>query len=84
MELTFTRLRNNIGVTSDNIGKSQSSYEVYNFAESSSKFKSSDFDINSLLEVGAYDMLKPYTFVTTMSDMDFADKFQNIQLPKAE
>ena len=76
-------LRNNVGVDSDNITRSKSSYEVYDFVEKSSKFRSSDFDIRSLLEVGAYDMLKP-TFVSTMSNMDFADKFQNIVLPKKD
>jgi hypothetical protein len=83
MDVTFTRLRNNVGVEGDNLAKSKSSYEVYNFAENASKYKSSDFDIMSLLEVGAYDMMKP-TFVTTLSNMDFADKFQNVQLPKTE
>ena len=83
MDVTFTRLRNNVGVDGDNLAKSKSSYEVYDFAENASKYKSSDFDIMSLLEVGAYDMMKP-TFVSTLSNMDFADKFQNVKLPKSE
>ena len=76
METKYLRLRNNVGVIENSLAKSKSSYEVCDFIESTKGYKSSDFDIQSLLEIGAFDMMKP-TFVSTMSNMDFADKFQN-------
>ena len=76
METKYLRLRNNVGVVENSLAKSKSSYEVFDFIEFTKDFKSSDFDIQSLLEVGAFDMMKP-TYVSTMSNMDFADKFQD-------
>ena len=76
METKYLRLRANVGVVESSLSNSKSSYEVCDFIENTKDFKSSDFDIQSLLEVGAFDMLKPI-FVSTMSNMDFADKFQN-------
>lgn len=83
METTFQRLVSNNGVVGGSLTTSKSSYETFDFVEYSSQFKSSDFDIQSLLAVGAYDMLKP-SYVCTLSSMSFADKFQNLSLPKAE
>lgn len=83
METTFQRLIPNNGVVGGALTASKSSYETFDFVEYSSQFKSSDFDIQSLLSVGAYDMLKP-SYVTTLSNMSFADQFQNLPLPKVE
>lgn len=84
MQTKFRRLVSKPAVTKDgSLTSSQSVFEDFDFVDYSSQFVSSDFDIQSLLSVGAYDMLKP-TFVSSMSNMDFADKFQNLQLPKDE
>lgn len=84
METKFQRLVPNNGVVNGSLTISRSSYEVFDFVEYCSQFKSSDFDIQSLLSVGAYDMLKP-TYVTSLSNMNFADQFQNLQInPKSE
>lgn len=81
---SYLRLVPKPSVTKDGvIGHSQSVYESYDFPAYASQFRSSDFDIQSLLSVGAFDMLKP-TFVSTLSSMEFADKFQNLELPKSE
>ena len=61
----------------DGIISSSSVYEDYDFSEALKDFVSSDFDIANILSIGSNDMLKP-TFVSTLSSMDFADKFQNI------
>lgn len=83
METTFERLVNNNGVVCSSLSISKSTYESFDFVEYALQFKSSDFDIQSLMAVGAYDMLKP-TYVSTLSSMTFADKFQNIEIPKTE
>lgn len=83
METSYKRLVPNVGVEGSVLSVSRSSFEVFDFVEYTSQFKSSDFDIQSLLAVGAYDMLKP-SYVATMSSMSFADGFQNLQLPKSE
>lgn len=83
METSYKRLVPNNGVIGSSLSVGKSTYEEYNFVEYASQFKSSDFDIQSLMAVGAYDMLKP-TYVTTLSSMSFADKFQNLNLPKSE
>lgn len=83
MEIKFTRLVPNKGVIGDSLSVSKSSFEEFDFVEYASQFKSSDFDIQSLLAVGAYDMLKP-TYITSLSDMNFADKFQGVSFSKPE
>lgn len=83
MECTYTKLVPNNSVVDGSLTKGQNSFVVYDFVEYAKQFKSSDFDITSLLAVGAYDMLKP-TFVASSSSMDFVDTFQNIELPKPE
>lgn len=83
METTFERLVPNNGVSGSSLSKSKSTYEHHDFVEYARQFKSSDFDIQSLMTVGAYDMLKP-TYVSTLSSMNFADQFQNLQIPKSE
>lgn len=83
METTFNRLIPNNGVVGDSLSVSRSSFETFDFVEYASQFKSSDFDINSLLAVGAYDMLKP-TYISSLSDMNFADKFQGVSFSKPE
>lgn len=83
METFYTRLVPNRGVVGDALCCFQSTYEDYDFVEYSRQFKSSDFDIQSLLSVGAYDMMKP-TYVSSISSMDFADKFQSINLKPQE
>lgn len=83
METSYQRLVTNPGVVGSSLSASKSTYESYDFVEYASQFTSSDFDIQSLMTVGAYDMLKP-TYVSTLSSMNFADKFQNINLPKSE
>lgn len=83
MVTTFTRLVPNVGVVGDSLSCSQSSFEEYDFVEYASQFKSSDFDIQSLLNVGAYDLLRP-TYVSSMSNMDFVDRFQKITFNKPE
>lgn len=77
MVTKYVRLVPNVGVVGDSLSRSQSTFEEYDFVEYASQFKSSDFDVISLLNVGAYDMLKP-TFVSSMSNMDFADSFQKL------
>ena len=83
MEVSFNRLVPNNGVVGSSLSVSKSSFEEFNFVEYASQFKSSDFDIQSLLAVGAYDMLKP-TYITSLSDMNFADKFQGLTISKPE
>lgn len=83
MVTNFSRLVPNKGVVGDALSVSKSSYEEFDFVEYASQFKSSDFDIQSLLAVGAYDMLKP-TYLTSLSDMNFADKFQGVTITKSE
>ena len=83
MVTSFMMLRNNVGVDSDNICRSQSSYEVFDFTESGKRYKSSDFDVQSLLSVGAYDLLQP-AYVSSLSSMQFADRFQNLTISKSE
>ena len=56
-------------------------YQTVNNAQNNKDFKSTDFDINNILEIGAYGMLSP-TYVSTMSDMNFADAFQNLKIEK--
>lgn len=81
METKFSRLVPNKGVVADSLSVSKSSYEDFDFVEYASQFKSSDFDIQSLLAVGAYDMLKP-TYISSLSDMNFADMFQRVTVTK--
>lgn len=83
METTYERIVPSHGVVGSSLSVSKSSYEHYDFVEYASQFKASDFDIQSLMTVGAYDMLKP-TYISTLSSMNFADKFQNIQILKSE
>lgn len=54
-------------------------YQVVNPAKENKDFVSTDFDISNLLEVGSYGLLKP-TYLSNMSDMAFADKFQNMNI----
>ena len=51
-------------------------FKYYDTSEDNKKFKSSDFSLNSILSVGAFDMLKPVV-MSRMSDMTLADKFEN-------
>lgn len=83
METQFVRLVQNNGVVGSSLAASKSSFEPFDFVEYASQFKSSDFDIQSLLAVGAYDMLKP-TYISTISNMSFVDQFQNINIKKPE
>lgn len=83
METKFTRLIPNKGVVGDSLSVSKSSFEEFDFVEYASQFRSSDFDIQSLLAVGAYDMLKP-TYISNLSDMNFADKFQGLTITKPD
>lgn len=50
-----------------------------NPSKDNSQFKSSDFSIGNILAVGAIDTLKP-VFGTTLSSMNYADQFQQINL----
>lgn len=81
METIYNRLIPNRGLVGDSLSRSQSTYEDYDFVEYALQFKSSDFDIQSILSLGAYDMLKP-TYVASISSMSFADKFQDFPSPK--
>lgn len=83
METSYQRLVPNNGVSGSSLSVAKSTYENFDFVEYASQFKSSDFDIQSLMAVGAYDLLKP-TYVSTLSSMQFADQFQNLQIPKSE
>lgn len=80
MQTTYLRLSQNNSVDDGHLAKSRSTYESYDFVEYANQFKSSDFDIQSLMTVGAFDMLKP-TYVSTMSSMEFADQMQNFTPP---
>lgn len=83
MATSYVKLIHNQGINGDSLSKSSSSFEVFDFVEFAKQFRSSDFDVQSLLSVGAYDFLKP-TYVSVGGSLDFADKFQSIELPKAE
>lgn len=83
METKYERLVPNNGVVGSSLTYSKSSFETFDFVEYASQFKSSDFDIQSLLAVGAYDMLKP-SYISNISNMAFADSFQTLSLPKPE
>lgn len=83
METEYTRIVPNKGVDGKSLSVSKSSYEDFDFVENASKFRSADFDIVSILAVGAYDMLKP-SYITSLSDMNFADKFQGLTITKPE
>ena len=77
MDTKITQLKSNLDVVNGTISRTKSSYETIDLAEVAQQYHSSDFDIQSILEVGAYNMLKP-TYVTTLSNMEFADKFETL------
>ena len=81
METKYTRLVPNNGVVGSSLSISKSSFDEFDFVEYASQFKSSDFDINSLLAVGAYDMLRP-SYISSSSRMSFVDQFQNVSFSK--
>lgn len=80
MQTSYLRLSQNNSVDDGHLAKSRSSFDSYDFVEYANQFKSADFDIQSLMTVGAYDMLTP-TYVSTMSSMEFADQMQNFIPP---
>ena len=84
MKTIYDRLISNPSVTSSGtLSKSKSSYEAYDFASYANQFKSSDFDITSILSVGAFDMLNP-TFVSSSNTFDVVDSFQSVQNSKSK
>lgn len=54
-------------------------FKYYDTQEDNNKFKASDFSLNAILSVGAFDMLKPVV-ISRMSDMTLADKFENYSI----
>lgn len=83
MLTSYVKLVQNQGVIGDSLSKSSSSFEVFDFVEFAKQFRSSDFDVQSLLSVGAYDMLQP-TYVSVGGSLDFVDKFQSLELPSID
>lgn len=77
MDTKITQLQGNTDVVNGTFGNTKSSYITIDLAEIASQYHSSDFDIQSILEVGAFNMLKP-TYVSTLSSMEFADNIQNL------
>lgn len=55
-----------------------SSFEAFDISASLAEFHSVDFSIASLESIGALSKLTT-TFMTSMSDMNFADKFESIK-----
>lgn len=55
-------------------------FKPFDIAGSLSQFKSSDFSITNLEQVGALSKLKT-TYMSNMHDMNVADKFENYQIP---
>lgn len=58
----------------------RSEFKPFDIAESLSPFKSSDFSISSLESVGALSKLTS-TYMSSMHDMNVADKFDNYSIP---
>lgn len=80
METTIRRLVP-VRIADGGVLRITNNYEDYDFVQPMLKFQSSDFVVDNILAIGAVDMLKP-TFISSISSMDFADQFQNIELPK--
>lgn len=62
----------------DGIVKRSSCFEAFDIAASLANFNSVDFSISSLESIGALSKLTT-TFMSSMSDMNVADKFDSIK-----
>lgn len=56
-------------------------YKVIDNSKELSKYTSYDFSLENILALGAIDALKPVVMMN-MSDMTFADKFQDMNVSK--
>lgn len=65
-------------VVKDGIIQRSSSFEAFDISASLSEFHSVDFSISSLESIGALSKLTT-TFMSSMSDMNVADKFESIK-----
>lgn len=65
-------------VVKDGLVKRLSTFEAFDIAASLAEFHSVDFSISSLESIGALSKLTT-TFMSSMSDMNFADKFESIK-----
>lgn len=69
-------------VGSDKSGRviSKSEFQSFDIAGSLANFKSSDFSIMNLEQIGALSKLKT-VYMSNMHDMNVADKFDNYSIP---
>lgn len=72
----FTRLESSDNVANGVISKT-SEMKIVDNSELLGHLSSSDFSLSNLIAVGAFDRLKT-TYVSSMSDMNIADKFESL------
>lgn len=65
-------------VVKDGLIKRSSTYEAFDISASLAEFHSVDFSISSLESIGALSKLTT-TFMSSMSDMNYADKFESFK-----
>lgn len=77
------RLLKPVEAVIDGVLVRKSQFVDFDIAASLADFRSQDFDISNILALGATSVLKP-TYVSPMSDMNVADKFDNYTISTPE